>query len=59
MSDLLTAPIVVFFDTEFTCLDENFRELISIGFVAEASDDNLYIVLKDGWQGAGISPEQW
>ena len=53
MSDL--APITVFFDTEFSSLDENFRELISIGMASEASEDKMYLVLKEGWQGAGVS----
>lgn len=39
----------VFFDTEFTSLDEIRRQLISIGLVAENSEEALYIVLTDGW----------
>lgn len=48
-------PAAVFFDTEFSSLDVNFRELISVGMVAENSDDRLYIVITEGWQSAGVS----
>ena len=49
------SQIGIFFDTEFTSLDENWRELISIGLVAESSDDSLYIELADGWAKSSCS----
>jgi hypothetical protein len=50
-----TPQVGIFFDTEFTSLDENWRELISIGLVAEDSDDALYIELSDGWAKSSCS----
>ncbi len=53
--ELPHSPVGIFYDSEFTSLDENWRELISIGLVAENSDDALYIELADGWAKSSCS----
>lgn len=51
-------PVTVLLDTEFHELDVGTPDpdLISIGLVAAESDDELHIVLKDGWSRDTCSP---
>lgn len=49
------APVVLFLDVEYSRRDAAHAALISFALVARDTDDELYVVLRSGWQPAQCS----